>query len=212
MEERLPNTKPRTYEECANSLKNWEKWEWKSKVKRLQQLGLSENWYLDRGISFFLEEAENCYVLNAYYASSFFAGVALELGMKIHARNWSPPKKKFKDFETMINTFARKGIINVNETDMAHKLRKIRNDYGHANINKLAKRAIEEGFKVRKTLFRISSEGSGEISGADEDIITDPKDYQMKLTFLHFNARKLAWKSLIYANTVLLKLFPLQDK
>ncbi len=209
--DQLPNTKHREYKEVEDSLKYWINWEWASKVKRLQQLGLTENWYLNSAIDIWLKEAKNCYIFGFHHASIFFSGATLELAMKIHMKTWKKPKK-FKDFNELINLFHKEGLLSNNEKAMAHELKKMRNNYGHGDINKLAQQAVKDGIKVEVSNLIISNIDSSGMPDMEKQIITEPNDEDMKLIFSNFNAEKLAWKSLKNLITILLKLFPPNDK
>jgi len=206
--ERLPNTEYRNFEDIEKSFNNWIEWDKESKLKRFQQLGQIRGWRLNEALRYWLDEAENCYIMGFYMGTSFFAGAALELGMRLYAQTWEPPKSDFKGFLEMIEEFYIREIFTENEKKMAHFLRDIRNQYAHADYSKLAEEAVNCGMAVKIVPSMITLDGIKKAPDYDEKIVTNPEDENMKLTFMWFNRENIAWKSIKNVHTLLLKLYP----
>jgi hypothetical protein len=205
--ERLQNTIRREYDETEMAFDNWMKWERESKIKRMQQLGQIKGWELDEGIKLWLKESEECYIMGFFFASSFFSGATLEFAMTLCAKKWDPPRQ-FNKFEELIDEYHEREIFNEKETNIAHDLRKIRNYYGHSNIDKLAKLAVENRLKVLNHYITISNEGIKDVPDSPTEIVTEPQTEEMKLIFAHFNSPRSAWIALKNLHRLLFKLYP----
>lgn len=210
-EKQLLNTMPRKFDSVDRSLQEWVKHEWELKVKRLQSFGITEDWELDQGVYIWLKEAKRCYVFGFYYACAFFSGVALELGMKTYMERLEGKKIDMK-FYQVIECLRCKKILNEEEVQMAHELRQLRNEYGHGNISKLAKRAVKDNMKIKMSYCTITKNGLEEDTCKDIEIIETPKDREMELTFMEFHVPDVAWRSLVGLYKILQKLYPINTK
>ena len=206
--ERLPDTEYRKFEDVEISFNNWIAQEKVAKITRLQQLGQIRDWRLNEALQYWLDEAENCYIMGFYMGASFFAGATLDLGMRLHALMWEPPETNFKNFFEMIEEFYKRKIFTENEKNMAHFLREIRNQYAHADYSKLAEEAVKCKIAVKIIPSMITLNGIKKAPDADERIITIPEDDDMKLMFMWFNRERIAWRSIKDVHTILLKLYP----
>jgi hypothetical protein len=199
-----PNTIARDIKDAQVSIDEWYSRERNAQAERLQKLGIINNWKLDDVLSRWIQQSEDCYIMGFYYAAAFFAGASLEVGMRIK----EPTLTKNNDFCEIITLFNEKGLFDDDQTKKAHRLRKIRNEYGHSLVDQLAQRAVHDGIKVQVSLLSITEKGENQIPEGGIEIIDSPKSREDQFIFLDMNAENVAWAAIKDSITLLMTLFP----